>query len=180
MIKAKIILSALAVGRYEQTGNIPSEEWLSKNSGELKERVFSTVQELIAYDHGLSDMNGYDDFLILPEKSIDCRYCESWREYFSNKSGDVFCPDCGNRIMFEIYYDEIHFKNNTYKTREITIPDEGLRVIASEKLSDVLMVDDSYVSKEAQVIDETIYFFIPEKMMNNQDDQIIEYITQNI
>lgn len=33
------------------------------------------------------------------DKSNDCKRCDSWRGFFSDRDSDTYCPDCGNLII---------------------------------------------------------------------------------
>lgn len=59
MIKATIILGEQAVGHYNETGDVPNEQWLMDNGGIVDDKKFRTKGEYDAYVQALSDSNGW-------------------------------------------------------------------------------------------------------------------------
>lgn len=67
MIKATIIFGGDATRYYNDTGQLPSSEWLMDNGGVVKNIEFSTKAEYDAYVQGVSDAHLWDDYRILPK-----------------------------------------------------------------------------------------------------------------
>lgn len=64
MIKATIIFGGDAIRYYNETGQIPSAEWLMDNGGAVQDIEFSTKAEYNAYVQGVSDAHMWDDYHI--------------------------------------------------------------------------------------------------------------------
>lgn len=67
MTKATIIFGGDAIRYYNETGQIPSAEWLMDNGGAVQDIEFSTIAEYNAYVQGVSDAHLWDDYHILPK-----------------------------------------------------------------------------------------------------------------
>ena len=65
MTKATIIFGGDAVRYYNETGQIPSAEWLMDNGGVVQNIEFSTKAEYNAYVQGVSDAHLWGDYHIL-------------------------------------------------------------------------------------------------------------------
>lgn len=143
MIKALVILGKEAVGRYDQTGKVPTKQWLSQNGGVVDTKEFKTRAEYNAYSEGLNDADGWERTLIFPPigEQPDCPYCQQWRSFFCDKEGEVYCPDCSKQLKQqpEITYGTVTFQNRIYPTRTINIPgymDDA--VISVEELNEFI------------------------------------------
>lgn len=101
MIKATIILGEQAVAQYNETNELPSEEWLMNNGGIVDRIDFRTKAEYDAYVRALSDSDGWGDYKVLKHEQTpqECPFCRQWREYFADKQTTVYCPDCGQPIL---------------------------------------------------------------------------------
>lgn len=67
MTKATIIFGGDAIRYYNETGRIPSAEWLMDNGGAVQNIEFSTKAEYNAYVQGVSDAHLWGDYHILPK-----------------------------------------------------------------------------------------------------------------
>lgn len=65
MIKATIILGEDAVNHYNETGTLPTDEWLMDNGGVVDEKEFQTKAEYDAYVQALSDASGWGDYQVI-------------------------------------------------------------------------------------------------------------------
>lgn len=101
MIEATIILGEEAVARYNETNELPSEEWLMNNGGIVDRIDFRTKAEYDAYVRALSDSDGWNDYQVIKHGQTpqDCPFYRQWREYFADKKNTVYCPDCGQPIL---------------------------------------------------------------------------------
>lgn len=101
MIKATTIFGDTAVGRYQETGKIPSTRWLNKYGGIVDEVEFKTRAEYNAYVRALNDVDGWysSDITAAQEIQEDCPFCKQWRAFFSDKQTVTYCPDCGQQIL---------------------------------------------------------------------------------
>ncbi len=67
----------------------------------------------------------------------------------------------------------IKFQGKKYPLRMVEIPGFGERAISVESLEDALLNADSlYVSDEAQVIDEKIFFYVPDDVIDDDDESL--------
>ena len=64
MIKITMIFGEDAVRKYDESKELPSEEWLMDNGFQGKEE-FKTLEEYNAYVAGLNDGDGWSDYLII-------------------------------------------------------------------------------------------------------------------
>lgn len=70
----------------------------------------------------------------------------------------------------------INFNNKIYPARSI----DGC-IISVESLEKALLTDDcDYVSDTAKEIDEEIYFYVPENVIEYTDEDLSEYLEQNV
>jgi hypothetical protein len=60
-----ILFGSEVVAQYEETGEIPSEDWLDANGGVVDTKVFKSKELMEAYCEGLSDADGWAETLIL-------------------------------------------------------------------------------------------------------------------
>lgn len=65
MTKATIIFGGDAIRYYNETGQIPSAEWLMNNGGAVQNIEFPTKAEYNAYVQGVSDAHLWGDYHIL-------------------------------------------------------------------------------------------------------------------
>jgi hypothetical protein len=76
--------------------------------------------------------------------------------------------------------DRIIFQNKTYPSVFINLP-FGLKQISTTKLNECLMdYDGNYVSEEARSVDEEIFYFLDEKFIYLNEDEIINKILSEI
>ena len=57
MIKATIILGEQAVGHYNETGHVPTEQWLMDNGGIVDDKEFRTTAPSAANGRSFSKTN---------------------------------------------------------------------------------------------------------------------------
>lgn len=65
MIRITMIFGEDAVKKYDESGELPSEEWLMDNGGVVDEKEFKTLEEYNAYIAGLNDGDGWNDYQII-------------------------------------------------------------------------------------------------------------------
>lgn len=65
MITATIILGEDAIKYYDETGTLPSDQWLMDNGGVVDEKEFQTKAEYDAYVQALSDASGWGDYQVI-------------------------------------------------------------------------------------------------------------------
>lgn len=65
MIKITMIFGENAVKKYDESKELPSEEWLMDNGGVVDEKEFNTEAEYNAYVAGLNDGDGWTDYHII-------------------------------------------------------------------------------------------------------------------
>lgn len=81
MIKATIIFGGDATRYYNETGQLPSSEWLIDNGGVVKNIEFSTKAEYDAYVQGVSDAQLWDDYHVIPKANTpDSLHVQSYHE----------------------------------------------------------------------------------------------------
>jgi len=72
------------------------------------------------------------------------------------------------------------FNGEEYPTRLIALdmPEiSGLQVISVDSLDVALMTKDGcYVSEEARAIDEEVFFYVPDKMIDAEENILIQYV----
>lgn len=72
------------------------------------------------------------------------------------------------------------FNGEEYPTRLIALdmPEiSGQQVISVDSLDIALMTkDDCYVSEEARAIDEEVFFYVPDKMIDAEENILIQYV----
>jgi hypothetical protein len=181
MIRATIIFGTSAVNDYDKTGIIPEDEDID---GCIDIVEFRTEAEMKAYCKGLCDADDWEKVMALNPvftQTPDCEHCNHWRSFFSDKEGNVYCPDCG-KLLNGPDFEVVTLNGHEFNTRVLSIdgePDECK--ISTENLNDMLLDDEGdYVSEEARLIDETIKFYVPVEVIKASDTQIAEYINQNM
>ena len=72
------------------------------------------------------------------------------------------------------------FNGEEYPTRLIALdmPEiSGQQVISVDSLDVALMTKDGcYVSEEARAIDEEVFFYVPDKMIDAEENILIQYV----
>ena len=99
---ATSIIGQQAANYYFENDKVPPYEWLIKNSGDVHKHRFSSLNELLAYEQGLKDMAGNEDYALLndiSDRMLDCSHCEAWRVEFKDNVHGAYCPACGNNIV---------------------------------------------------------------------------------
>ena len=181
MIRATIIFGSGAVNKYDETDIIPSKKDID---GYADIAEFRTEAEMKAYIKGIADANGWQDVMFLPpvySRTPECPHCNRWCSFFSDKEGDVYCPDCG-RLLHEPPFDVVTLNGHEFNTRTLNIKGElNGSIISTENLNNMLLDGQgNYISEAAGQIGETIRFYVPVKVIRGSDSQIAEYITQNM
>ena len=70
MIKITMIFGEDAVRKYDESKELPSEEWLLDNGGIVDEKEFKTEAEYNAYIAGLNDGDGWSDYHIIRHEDV--------------------------------------------------------------------------------------------------------------
>ncbi len=68
MIKITLIFGEGAVRKYDESKELPSQEWLLDNGGVVDEKAFRTEAEYNAYVAGVNDADGWTDYRIIRHK----------------------------------------------------------------------------------------------------------------
>lgn len=63
-VEIKIIFGSEAVRHYEETGEIPSDEWLNENGGVVDTKKFETEEQMKFYLEGIHDADGWPETLV--------------------------------------------------------------------------------------------------------------------
>ena len=74
----------------------------------------------------------------------------------------------------------LNFDGKEYPTRLIALdmPDlSGYQLISVDRLDVALMTRDGcYVSEEARAIDEEVFFYVPDSMIDAEENILIQYV----
>jgi len=68
MIKITLIFGEGAVRKYDESKELPSQEWLLDNGGVVDEKAFRTEAEYDAYVAGVNDADGWTGYRIIRHK----------------------------------------------------------------------------------------------------------------
>lgn len=68
MVKITTIFGEDAVRKYDESKELPSQEWLLDNGGVVDEKEFRTEAEYNAYVAGVNDADGWTDYRIIRHK----------------------------------------------------------------------------------------------------------------
>ncbi|PXV57432.1 hypothetical protein CLV62_15216 [Dysgonomonas alginatilytica] len=188
-IKSTVLLRKETVNHYEKTGKPPSKKWVSEHSGEIHKRQFNTVGELNAYNMGLSDMSGYDDFNVLPTciKKDDCSNCSIWRSVTGKGNHFHYCPVCGKQLKEkpQIEFSSVTFQNRIYPTRTIDVPGymDGA-VISVEELNEFIHENEGKLTgndaANLEAIDNSIFFYVNKKSLSLPDNKLARLVIKNL
>ncbi len=101
MITRTIIFGERAVKEFENTGIIPSSEWMEEYGGLVDRKSFKSTAEHNAYMEALEDYDGHHDFICVDNGPAEkkCGYCQTWQSFFADRESDTYCPDCGSLII---------------------------------------------------------------------------------
>lgn len=181
MIKSTVIFGTQAVNEYDETGVIPS----GKNIDGYADTVqFRTRAEMDAYLKGLDDADGWGKVMALGPvytRTPDCKLCNHWRNFFSDRESDVYCPDCG-KLLDEPLYETIELNGHEFNIRVLDVKGSlNGRTIGTDNLNAMLLDGDGdYISEEARRLDEMIFFYVPADKITLPDSQLAGYIKQNM
>lgn len=181
MIKSIIIFGSQAVNEYEDTGVIPAGDDIDGYAGSVE---FRTQAEMAAYFKGLNDADGWEKVISLDPvytQTPDCSQCNHWRDVFSDKEGSVYCPGCG-KLLDEPSYETVELDGHEFNIRVLDAkgPLHG-KIISTENLNDRLLdEEDDYTSEDARRLDEMIFFYVPADKITLPEEQLVEYINQNL
>lgn len=177
MIKATVIFGSHAVDEYEETGIIPASDDIDGYADTVE---FRTQEEMDAYLKGLNDADGWGKVIALDPvftQTPGCGQCNYWRGFFSDKKGNVYCPDCG-KLLNEPVYETVELNGHAFNIRVLDVkgPLNG-KTISTENLNEMLFGEDGdYISEDARQLDETIMFYVPVDKITLADEQLAEYI----
>lgn len=188
-IESTVILGKEAVNHYEETGKPPSKKWVSEHSGEMHKRQFNTVAELKAYNMGLSDRSGYEDFNVLPTciKKADCPDCFIWLSATARGNHFHYCPVCGKHLKEkpQIEFGSVTFQNRIYPTRTIDLPgymDEA--VISVEELNEFIHENEGKLTgsdaASLEAIDNSIFFYVNKKSLSLPNKKLARLVIKNL
>lgn len=78
--------------------------------------------------------------------------------------------------------DCIKYKDKDYTTRDVWLSEYKVSVkVSTEDLDAVIFDPDSgYDSREAELIDELIFTYVPEELITAPDEELEQYITENL
>ena len=71
MVEITIIFGSEAVNEYEETGKIPTDEWLADNGGVVQIKQFESQELLDAYLEGINDADGWLESLVLDPFTVE-------------------------------------------------------------------------------------------------------------
>ena len=73
----------------------------------------------------------------------------------------------------------IEFNGKEYPTKLLDIPNFGEKLVSVESLEESLHdAEGFYVSDEAQVVDEKIFFYVPDNVIDDDDESLTEFIEE--
>ena len=73
----------------------------------------------------------------------------------------------------------IEFDGKEYPTKLLNIPNFGEKLISVESLEESLHdAEGFYVSDEARVVDEKIFFYVPDDVIDDDDESLTEFIEE--
>lgn len=111
-----VIFGEDAVKYYEWTNQVPSDEFISLNGGQVMEVDFRTIEEHSAYLQALADFDSWSTYATIEKDIIteECTHCAEWKSFFSDKESKTYCPDCGELIIpkqpSENYQTKLQFR----------------------------------------------------------------------
>lgn len=77
--------------------------------------------------------------------------------------------------------ETIMFNGMQYKARVIKVKTFGERLIAGESLEEKLLDEKgNYVSDEARLVDESVFFYVEDKWLNADDEQLETKVRKEI
>ncbi len=77
--------------------------------------------------------------------------------------------------------DNIEFRGKKYPVRTVDIPGYGKRKIATRSLEKALLTKDYvWVDREAREVDCSIYFYVPDKMIEDKEEKVASYIFKEV
>ena len=80
--------------------------------------------------------------------------------------------------------DLLNFDGKEYPTRLIALdmPDlSGYQLISVDRLDVALMTRDGcYVSEEARAIDEEVFFYVPDSMIDADEQTLMQYVREMV
>lgn len=78
--------------------------------------------------------------------------------------------------------DYLRYKDRDYITRDIWLSEYKVSVKVSTEALDAVIIDPNgeYDSREAELIDELIFAYVPEEMITAPDEELEQYITDNL
>lgn len=73
----------------------------------------------------------------------------------------------------------IKFNGKEYPTRQLNIPNFGEKLVSVESLEKSLYdAEGFYVSDEANEVDEKIFFYVPDDVIDDDDESLAEFIEE--
>ena len=73
----------------------------------------------------------------------------------------------------------IKFDGKEYPTKLLNIPNFGEKLISVESIEESLHdAEGFYVSDEARVVDEKIFFYVPDDVIDDDDESLTEFIEE--
>ncbi len=86
-----------------------------------------------------------------------------FKDLFNNKNNNYIC-----------------FKNKKFNIRKINYKGYGDIILGPEKLSNLLIYNNDYINEEARKIDDTILFYVPDNIIDLPEENIINYLDNNL
>lgn len=184
MVETFAIFGEAACRRYEDTGKLPTEYWLKRNDGQVRYFIFNTKGEYDAFVRGMNNTIGCQNAQVVQGKFIktpQCKHCDHWQSFFSDKEGKVFCPDCGRMLFEESPKSMIEFDSTQYPIRTVFMSEMNRNItLGTTALNNLLLVDGNYISEEARQVDEQIFAYLSDEEMRFPDEDLIIFINDNI
>jgi hypothetical protein len=73
----------------------------------------------------------------------------------------------------------IEFNDKKYPTRLLNIPGFGAMLVSVESLEKSLHnAEGFYVSDEARLVDEKIFFYVPDDIIDDDDESLTEFVEE--
>lgn len=128
MIKRTIIFGSEAVSEFQNTGVVPSGEWLNEHDGHIEEISFKSIEGYNAYMKALADYDGWNKYDCVEDKpvikpTLQFRTLDNpeWRNF----------PNLPTVNNFNIDF-LVEFMHNYYSSDEVACEDDMQKFIDDE------------------------------------------------
>ncbi len=77
--------------------------------------------------------------------------------------------------------EKITFRGVEYPVRIVDIPGYGKRRVSTRSLEKALLTkDDVWVDRKAREVDCSIYFYVPDKLIEENEDKVATYVFKEV